>query len=51
MEHILRYSSLFPGYSFINHIGKGSYGDVYFCIRKVDGSKVALKIVFVKSFR
>ena len=47
MSLIERYSQLFPDYPFIKLVGQGSYGDVFYCYRKADKKKVALKIVLV----
>lgn len=40
-----RYDQLFPEYHFIKLVGQGSYGDVFYCYRKADNKKVALKVV------
>ena len=45
MNEAQQYTLWFPDYLFIRYIGKGSYGDVYYCIRKIDNTKVVLKIV------
>lgn len=45
MDELKQYASLFPGYEFVQHIGKGSYGDVYHCIKKSNRMHVVLKIV------
>ena len=47
MNEAHQYTLWFPDYLFIRYIGKGSYGDVYYCIRKNDNAKVVLKIVGV----
>ena len=47
MNEARQYMLWFPDYLFIRYIGKGSYGDVYYCIRKNDNAKVVLKIVGV----
>lgn len=47
MNEARQYMLWFPDYLFIRYIGKGSYGDVYYCIRKNDNTKVVLKIVGV----
>lgn len=47
MSLMEKYSQLFPDYHFVRLVGQGSYGDVYFCYRKSDKKKVALKIVLV----
>lgn len=45
MDQRKQYESLFPEYLFVNLVGQGSYGDVFFCIRKSDKKKVAIKVV------
>ena len=50
MDQRKQYDSLFPEYSFVNLVGQGSYGDVFFCIRKSDKKKVAIKVVWVCLF-
>ena len=50
MDQRKQYESLFPEYSFVNLVGQGYYGDVYFCIRKSDKKKVAIKVVCVCLF-
>ena len=47
MSLIERYSQLFPDYQFIKLVGQGSYVYVFYCYRKADKKKVALKIVLV----
>ena len=42
-----KYCTLFPDFKFQKLVGQGSYGDVYYCVRKSDGVRVALKIVFL----
>ena len=45
MNEAQQYTLWFPDYLFIRYIGKGSYGDVFYCIRKRDNARVVLKIV------